>query len=278
MPALPPAGAFWLMLPTAAQRPAGLIAPHATGSICLLLHASPHSIGLPRTPRLALPHGASLYSHEGGCRLPARSGSISFPHLAQPASGSICVSGCCRLPAAQALPAMTRRMVLQPDGSMLNTCTSDALVEMLRFLKRAFWPFPWSTGMMDGMRPGGFAGAAKVQSTCWLSSLATCHGLWSSASMRGLRTFRPSGNGAATPCCSLGCRLCSRERMMLLCKLCLGALHTACRGASSPAQAQVRQGSGVDRQASFDVRALLVLALAHSTHACRGPEAGSHSV
>ena len=72
---------------------------------------------------------------------------------------------------------MTRRMVLQPDGSMLNTCTSDALVEILRFLKRAFWPFPWNTGMMDGMRPGGFAGAAKVQSTRCVSSFGDCHGL-----------------------------------------------------------------------------------------------------
>ena len=186
------------------------------------------------------------------------------------------MSGCCRLPAAQALPAMTRRMVLQPDGSMLNTCTSDALVEILRYLKRAFWPFPWTTGMMDGMRPGGFAGAAKVQSDCCLNSSSKCHGL--TLDLFDLPPNFWSGNGAAMLCCSLGCRLCSGEKMMLLCKQCLGALHIACRGASSPAQAQVRQGSGMHMQASVDVRPLLALELAHSTWACRGPEAGSHSV
>ena len=27
----------------------------------------------------------------------------------------------------------------------LNTCTSDALAELLRHLKRAYWPMPWDT-------------------------------------------------------------------------------------------------------------------------------------
>lgn len=38
----------------------------------------------------------------------------------------------------------------------LNTCTSDALVECLRYLKRSYWPFQW-----DPMA-GGFRGAAKA--------------------------------------------------------------------------------------------------------------------
>ncbi len=44
---------------------------------------------------------------------------------------------------------MTRNMVLQPDGSVLNTTTSEALVELLRHLKRAYWPFPWDTNVDD---------------------------------------------------------------------------------------------------------------------------------
>ena len=39
---------------------------------------------------------------------------------------------------------------------MLNTCTSEALVETLRFLKRAYWPFAWDSFS------GGFRGAASA--------------------------------------------------------------------------------------------------------------------
>lgn len=42
---------------------------------------------------------------------------------------------------------------------MLNTCTSEALQETLRFLKRCYWPFPWSSA---GGGYGGFVGAATV--------------------------------------------------------------------------------------------------------------------
>lgn len=44
-------------------------------------------------------------------------------------------------------------------AAVLNTCSTDALAEMLRFLKRCFWPFAWDSGAGSG---GGFAGAAKV--------------------------------------------------------------------------------------------------------------------
>ncbi len=30
------------------------------------------------------------------------------------------------------------------DG-MLNTCSQDVLLELLRFLKRAYWPFSWDS-------------------------------------------------------------------------------------------------------------------------------------
>ncbi|GIL77166.1 hypothetical protein Vretimale_3164 [Volvox reticuliferus] len=49
----------------------------------------------------------------------------------------------------------------------LNTCTSEVLVEMLRHLKRSYWPFPWDTAV-DAVYPaavgshGGFRSAAKA--------------------------------------------------------------------------------------------------------------------
>lgn len=73
---------------------------------------------------------------------------------------------------------MTRRMITKPDGSLLNTCTSDAIIQILRFLKRAFWPFAWdsSQGLAADSRGlgtgGGFAAAAKVRH---LLSLAAAH-------------------------------------------------------------------------------------------------------
>jgi len=51
-------------------------------------------------------------------------------------------------------------MVTRADGGVLNTCSSDVLVEMLRFLKRAYWPFPWQ-GTPDNAG-GGFLSAARV--------------------------------------------------------------------------------------------------------------------
>lgn len=73
-----------------------------------------------------------------------------------------------RVPTFAILPGMTRRMITRPDGSLLNTCTSDAVIQILRFLKRAFWPFAWdsSQGLAADSRGlgigGGFAGAAQV--------------------------------------------------------------------------------------------------------------------
>lgn len=74
----------------------------------------------------------------------------------------------CRIPSYTVLPGMTRRMVTRPDGSLLNTCTSDAIIQMLRHLKRAYWPFAWDStqGTAEDSRGlgigGGFEGAAKV--------------------------------------------------------------------------------------------------------------------
>ncbi len=68
-------------------------------------------------------------------------------------------------------------MVTRPDGSLLNTCSSDVLAEMLRFLKRAYWPFPWQSGGGGaGGGSGGFVGAAKVRgmSMHWLRCCSRC--------------------------------------------------------------------------------------------------------
>ena len=50
------------------------------------------------------------------------------------------------LPSAEPL-SLPRSMLALGGGRMLNTCTSDALVEMLRHLKRSFWPFAWDTSL-----------------------------------------------------------------------------------------------------------------------------------
>ncbi len=74
-----------------------------------------------------------------------------------------------RLPVAEALPALTREAVMRADGSIVNTCSSTALVEVLRYLKRSFWPFPWQSPLHPNETPGslgdgGFQGAALVGS------------------------------------------------------------------------------------------------------------------
>lgn len=37
------------------------------------------------------------------------------------------------------LPCLTRAALLRKDGTLLNTCTLDTLVEVLVHLKRAYW-------------------------------------------------------------------------------------------------------------------------------------------
>ncbi len=80
--------------------------------------------------------------------------------LHRPAVVTNCCVHLCRLPTASALPGLSRDMVTRPDGTVLNTCSTDALVEMLRFLKRAYWPFGWQSGR--GPLAGGFISAATV--------------------------------------------------------------------------------------------------------------------
>lgn len=40
------------------------------------------------------------------------------------------------------------------SAAVLNTCSSEALAELLRHLKRAYWPFPWDTNVDDPEKGG----------------------------------------------------------------------------------------------------------------------------
>ncbi len=71
-----------------------------------------------------------------------------------------------RLPQAEVIPGLNRHMVTRADGRVLNTCSSDVLVEMLRFLKRAYWPFPWQSTPDNAT--GGFLSAAMVVTSDFL--------------------------------------------------------------------------------------------------------------
>ena len=77
------------------------------------------------------------------------------------------------LPAAEPLPNVTRELAVGSSGSsggagagsaaLLNTCSSEALVELLRHLKRSYFPFPWDTSLDPvHLSHGGFRGAAKA--------------------------------------------------------------------------------------------------------------------
>jgi hypothetical protein len=104
-----------------------------------------------------------LYCHMGLCVVAAASGPWRL----------------CRdfnsMPVAQPLPNFTlQQLVLQPTPRtgnssssassssqaatqgqrLLNTCSSEALCELLRHLKRAYWPFPWDTNI-DCFDEGG---------------------------------------------------------------------------------------------------------------------------
>jgi hypothetical protein len=54
------------------------------------------------------------------------------------------------------------------SAAVLNTCSSEALAELLRHLKRAYWPFPWDTNVDDPERGGrgslgGFRWAVQLR-------------------------------------------------------------------------------------------------------------------
>ncbi|KAG2439985.1 hypothetical protein HXX76_004103 [Chlamydomonas incerta] len=101
-----------------------------------------------------------------------------------PCAAAIDTQGFQYLPRAVALPQLTRDVLAAAAAAQagggggeaggpvggLNTCTSEVLVEMLRHLKRAYWPFAWDSGQhLDAFYPGGgaashggFRSAAKL--------------------------------------------------------------------------------------------------------------------
>ncbi|PSC74794.1 hypothetical protein C2E20_2429 [Micractinium conductrix] len=61
-------------------------------------------------------------------------------------------------PRAEVLP-LPRDAVVRSDGTVLNTCSTEALAELLRHLKRCFWPFAWEEAAGSG---GGFTAASRT--------------------------------------------------------------------------------------------------------------------
>jgi hypothetical protein len=79
--------------------------------------------------------------------------------------------GPCRLPQARIIPGISGRMVTRPDGSVLNTCSVDVLVEMLRFLKRSFWCawlLIWPSPMRTLTPVGQYPLCARMSCVCIL--------------------------------------------------------------------------------------------------------------
>ena len=69
------------------------------------------------------------------------------------------MNGSGRLPHARPLLGLSRGAVTRPDGSVLNTCPASVLAEILRFLKRCYWPFAWTTAPAAPAAPSAGAGA-----------------------------------------------------------------------------------------------------------------------
>ncbi|CAG9463334.1 unnamed protein product [Pedinophyceae sp. YPF-701] len=67
-------------------------------------------------------------------------------------------------PTARPAPGFTREALVAADGRVANTCTTDALCEVLRTLKRAFWPFAWESNVAADPTgaQGGFEAAART--------------------------------------------------------------------------------------------------------------------
>ena len=74
----------------------------------------------------------------------------------------------CSDPDARPAPVVLEglgRAALVRDGVATNTVTSEVLREVLRLLKRAYWPFAWDTRGRDAGTGGGFMAAAAALTT-----------------------------------------------------------------------------------------------------------------
>lgn len=95
------------------------------------------------------------------------------------------------LPLLEPLPGITRASAALPSGEVLNTVSFEALAEILRFLKRAYWPFAWD------VQHGGFRAAARTllegEASAELSAISRTarhrleRGIWTSPGAGDLR-------------------------------------------------------------------------------------------
>lgn len=109
------------------------------------------------------------------------------------------------LPTAEVLPNMTRE-VAAAGGTTLNLCSQDVLLEVLRFLKRAYWPFAWDS--TAGPSSGGFRDAAvnilQGAATAELKAIAQAaahrleRGIWTSPGAGDLRRAVAASERLAT--------------------------------------------------------------------------------
>ena len=89
----------------------------------------------------SLAHSASLPACHESAGTPQQPAALH--QAAAPAPRAEPISNLARLPELEVLPGLDRSMVLSPSGAPLNLCSWDALVQLLRFLKRAYWPAAW---------------------------------------------------------------------------------------------------------------------------------------
>lgn len=86
-----------------------------------------------------------------------RSVARRLPSSSAPRLARTCANSCRAFdgrPSARPLP-MPRAAVARAGGGMLNACSAAPLAEMLRHLKRAFWPFAWDTSLDPVHLSGG---------------------------------------------------------------------------------------------------------------------------
>ncbi len=66
--------------------------------------------------------------------------------------------------------------VAAAGGALLNLCSQDVLLELLRFLKRAYWPFAWDSS--GGPESGGEAAEAYRPSNATVVSFHSSLQFW----------------------------------------------------------------------------------------------------
>lgn len=109
------------------------------------------------------------------------------------------------LPTAEVLPNLTRDLATA-GSSTLNLCSQDVLLEVLRFLKRSYWPFAWDSSA--GLSFGGFKDAAntilKGAASAELRAIAAAaahrleRGIWTSPGAGDLRRALAASERLAT--------------------------------------------------------------------------------